>query len=154
MRHPPLHGAWVLVTAGDSLPDTDHVVRYCSPSRVSSDGRRPTYNAFLPDSDGYLSVHWLEYFGASTTEKALAEVREAARYTRRPNGRYARLCIGEAKKVVKAACQRDLDVRHMPTDDPSHAGIVGYVDEDELDIAKQLSRLVAEEDVYPAVTGG
>ena len=137
--------------AGDSLPDTDHVVRYCSPSRVSSDGLRPTYNAFLPGSDGHLSVHWLEYFDAPTTEKALAEVRKAARYTRRPNGRYAHLGIGEAKQVVKEVCQRELDVRYQPTDDLSHAGIFGYVNEDELEIAKELSRLIRDTDVFPAV---
>ena len=71
------------------LPDSDHVSRYCKPSAVDERGL-PLTAAFLPkQGEEYLSVNWLEYFGALNLTLAVDQVRQVFRhknYRVRPKG--------------------------------------------------------------------
>ena len=138
---------------GEHLDDHDHVPRYCKPSTVGRDGL-PMAAAFRPRRDeDYLSVNWLEYFGAQDARAAVNLVRETFRrkgYGVRKNGRFAVLNIGAAKSSVRGSLDRLLRVEYMPLDDdPSHSGIVGFTTDD-LDIAVELRAQLRAADVYPS----
>jgi len=136
------------------------MARYCSPSRMGSDGL-PTSDAFKNRlNESYLSVNWLEYFGRTDIESAIEDVRGAfagKRYRLSSNGRFAVLNVYEAKNAAAAAVEPlrlQIDIRHSPTtDDPSHAGIFGYGEDELLDLrlAVELRRLVSVEHVFLAV---
>ncbi len=69
----------------------------------------------------------------------------------RANGRFAVLDVGAAKAVVRDEVALSLRIEHDPLpDDPSHAGISGFA-ADDLTVAVELTALVGQEDVYPAV---
>ena len=86
-----------------ALPDDDHVSRYCKPSAIARDGL-PLAAAFeLRPGEDYLSVNWLEYFGASNFDAAIESVRNAFHakgFRLKPNGRLAVLNIGTVKAAV------------------------------------------------------
>ncbi len=136
-----------------AVPDTDHVSRYCKPSTVDEEGL-PTSQAFsLRQGEDHLSVNWLEYFGEPSLLMAVDGVRQAFRekgYRVARSGRFAVLSV----RVVKEAGARGdrlLSIEHLPApDDPSHAGISGYEEED-LTVRLALAQLVASQDVHPAV---
>ncbi len=76
---------------------------------------------------------------------------ETKGYEVRKNGRFAVLGVEEALRVVRNAHSRSLTIEHLPAaNDPSHAGISGY-GVDDLAIASELSLLLGDDDVYPAV---
>ncbi len=57
-----------------TIPDDDHLTRYCKPSTV--DDGLPTASAFeLRPGEDHLSVNWLEYFGALDVATAIQLVR-------------------------------------------------------------------------------
>ena len=131
--------------------DSHHVARYCKPSAISPNGM-PAAKAFLPrETESYLSVNWLEYFGALDHADAVAHVRAALRekgYTVRATGRLAVLNVGEAKDAARRT-NTTLRVEHQPApDDPSHAGITGYSSGD-LVVALTLQSLVRNECLFP-----
>ena len=132
---------------GDPLPDTDHVLRHCSPSRVENG--MPTVAAFqLGSYEPYLSVSWLEFFGRVNTPGNISCAREVLgkKLTLRQNGRLAVLCVGSIKAAVGNPDQR---IEHIPQDDdPSHSGIYPAGD---LDLAVELRALITADDVYLAV---
>ena len=135
-----------------SLPDEDHVSRYCKPSTVEH--RMPMSAAFIPrPSEEYLSVNWLEYFGEPTLDSAIDKVRAVFSkkgYTVARNGRFAALNIGAAKRAVPKDMGLTLRINHIPLDDDqSHAGILGYTSND-LVVAVELVALLTQQDVYPA----
>ena len=138
-----------------SLPDEDHLSRYCKPTAVGSDGL-PTTGAFLlrPTED-HLSVNWLEYFALNDLGAAVERVRVAFHrkgYQVRPNGRFAILGVGPANAAVEGIIGRHGRVVHLPfEDDQSHAGIFGYT-ADDFGVAVALRALVRREDVHPAVS--
>lgn len=112
-------------------------------------------NAFgLRQSEDHLSVNWLEYFDEIELNAAVERVREVFRskdFQVRPNGRFVVMNVGAAKTAVHEAGGRTLNIDHLPlSDDPSHAGIIGYSSED-LTVAVELAALVTSQDVYPAV---
>ena len=111
--------------------------------------------AFIPrQSEDYLSVNWLEYFGETELNAAIERVREVFHgksFQVRPNGRFAVLNVGNTKMAVAEAVGRTLTIDHSPlSDDQSHAGIFGYASED-LAVAIELTALVTSQDVHPAV---
>ena len=133
-----------------SLPDGHHVARYCKPSQV--DDGTPSPDAFLPRrNEDSLSVNWLEFFGVLSRADAVERVREALRrkaFTIKRNGRLAVLNVGDAKTAALSA-GRPVRVEHQPTsDDPSHAGIMGYAAGD-VPVAEALQSLVHGENLYP-----
>lgn len=130
----------------------DHVSRYCRPGTI--EGGEVQASAFqLKPNEEYLSVNWLEYFGARNLEEAIQCVRLAFQrkgYGVSKNGRFAVLGVEEALTVVSQAHSCSLNIEHRPTDDdPSHSGIFGYHIED-IEIASELSMLLNDEDVYKA----
>lgn len=134
-----------------SLPDQDHVARYCKPSAMGTDGL-PKVAAFeLRERDSSLSVNWLEYFGTAR-EPAIQEIRQVIQITLRPNGRFAVLGVAAAKEAVIAGGGSSPDVFSSPhSNDPSHASISGYTIDD-FDVAVELKALVSHQDVHPART--
>lgn len=138
---------------GASLPDDDHLSRYCKPTAVGPDGL-PMAAAFeLRPTEHHLSVNWLEYFDSPHLGAAVERVREAFRrkgYGLRRNGRFAVLGIGEAKSAVAEAIGHLGRVEHLPVDDDeSHAGLFGYT-ADDLAVAVELRVRVRREHVHPA----
>lgn len=141
------------MTPNTSLPDDDHVSRYCRPSNIE-DGI-PTTAAFLPRSgEEYLSVNWLEYFGEVTLDAAVEGIRAVFSekgYRVSRNGRFAALNVGEVKTAVEEATGRAVSVDYLPlVDDPSHSGIRGYTSDD-LAIAVELANLLTLQYVHPAI---
>ena len=132
-----------------SLPDEDHVARYCKPSAVGTDGL-PKVAAFeFREQEASLSVNWLEYFGPDR-DVSIAEVRQVIRITLRPNGRFAVLNVAAAREAVVAGGGSSPKVTSDPVSgDPSHASISGYTIDDFL-VAVELKALVRQQDVYMA----
>lgn len=115
----------------------------------------PMVNAFgLRQGEDHLSVNWLEYFDETELNAAVERVREVFRskdFQVRPNGRFAVMNVGAVKTAVHEAVGRTLNIDHLPlSDDPSHAGILGYSSED-LAVTVELAALVTSQDVHPAV---
>ena len=149
---------------GDLLPDGDHVSRYCKPSHFDRASSRPKTGAFqrqdrrsdlgIVAKEQYLSVNWLEFFGAVDREAAIEYVREAfldKGYGLRPNGRFLVLNVGAAKFAASEADGAELSFTHMPRpDDDSHSAILGLPDDD-LDVAVELKLLVTDADILPAI---
>lgn len=141
---------------GDELPNADHVVRYVKPSSI----QRGIINAaeFIGDIDG-VSINWLEYFQGQTRDAQLSEVRRLIQLTIRPNGRFARLNIGETKDYVSAS-GRYLSFAHDPQDarppheaDPSHSLIQGLPPKDSPEamlVADMITECILE--LHPSVT--
>ena len=139
---------------GEPAPDDDHVSRYCKPSSVGTHGL-PLASAFrLRADEDFLSVNWLETFGAGSMDDAVGRVRAlflARGFGLRANGRFAVLNVGAAKAVVRAEVGVSLRIEHDPLpDDPSHAGIAGFA-ADELAVAVELTALMGQDHVYPAI---
>lgn len=110
-----------------TIPDDDHVSRYCSPSTVENGKISP--NAFYFSGDDYLSVTWLEYLGERDIASAVVVVREvlSKKLNVKRNGRIAVLNAGAIRKAVSGAIGVVPRIEHMPSDnDKSHAGIFGY----------------------------
>ena len=100
----------------------------------------------LRPGEEFLSVNWMEYFGADITADAQVEkVREDMRKSIKlsANGRFAKLHVGGVKKCVENA-----EVKHRPEpENPSHTGI--YIPEnDRRDAAFALANLVAPGGVF------
>ena len=136
----------------DPLPDADHVARYCRPSTVA--GGMPTTGAFtLRAEEDYLSVNWLEYFGAADVRTAvqLTGAAVARQLELRANGRLAVLNVGAARHAIAHDAGSGLRIEHMPTDaDPSHSAM--FADgAHRTRIAVELVALISSEDVFPAV---
>ena len=131
---------------GDSLPDADHVSRYCSPGRIA-DGL-PSAAAFeLRPQDQYLSVNWLEYWGLSDLGVALDRVRGEFDLRVNEKGRFAVLNVSEVKTTVEKVTQRRPSITHQPTATmESHAGVVGFFAND-FEVAAELAEIVRAENV-------
>lgn len=113
---------------GKEIGDKCHVSRYCKPRTIGKDNL-PTADAFkLRESEEYLSVNWLEYFGTLDLDVAVDMVRKAFTckgYTVSKNGRFAVLCVEAAKTAVLNAVGREPRIEHLPdSNDASHAGIL------------------------------
>ena len=139
---------------GDSIPDEDHVARYCKPSSVDEQGM-PLASAFqLRSGEQHLSVNWLEHGGTRDVDGGMRTVRFGfvnRGYRLRGNGRFAVLNVGTAKTTVRQALGHSLSIDHLPLDDDqSHAGIHGYKSDD-LAVAVELKALLSTEAVHPAV---
>ena len=134
-----------------ALPDGDHVSRYCKPSAVAQNGL-PMAAAFeLRPGEDYLSVNWLEYFGAPSVDAAGESVRNAFRakdFSLSPNGRFAVLNVGTIKSAISGAVADTARVEHLPVDnDESHSGVLGYTPDD-LAVAVAIRELVGRENMY------
>ncbi len=139
---------------GDLLPDDDHVSRYCKPSDFDQAASQPKTGAFQRRSrrsdagaltrEQYLSVNWLEFFGAAERDAAVGYVREAFQakeYRLRPNGRFLVINAGVARLAALEADGTEISFTHMPLpDDASHSAVLGLPNDD-LDVAVELKLL-------------
>lgn len=134
----------------DPLPDDNHVSRYCPPSQVE-DGW-PLLGAFqLRHGENYLSVNWLEYWMKSTQEEAVDCIRGEIALRRKSNGRFAILNVGEIKTTVGSVIGHRPPITHQPAKAiDSHSGIFDLPADDE-EIAANLSLLVRQDCVFPAI---
>ena len=138
----------------DGLDGVDHVVRYCRPRTVDSQGRI-TAAAFAFRVRGkreeFLSVNWLEYFNAATRAERVQLLREllCRKLTLRQRGRLCVLQIGQIRELAGSPATESVRVvSHCSKEDPSHAGI--HVDsQHELAAAVVLANLI--EEVFLAV---
>lgn len=134
----------------DHLPDSNHVLRYCSPIHVDKESEKIKASAFrLRPVDGYLSVNWMEYFGKSVSvEEQTGEIRTALskKLKLKSNGRFARLHVGTVKKRIQ-----NVEVKYTPEpEDPSHVGI--YPDkQDNRRATLKLVHIIKPDDVFPAL---
>ena len=137
---------------GDPLPDQDHISRYCRPSTI--DQGLPQPGAFMPrPGEDYLSVNWLEHFGAPTLPAAVDRMRTAVAQSLdlRPNGRFVVLNVGEGKRAAFRDAGVSLRIEHTPTEsDASHTAIFG-IDAHPVQIATELIALTSAGDIYPAL---
>lgn len=128
-----------------SIPDEDHVARYCKPSHAPNGEIEA--GAFAPrESEDYLSTNWLEYFSHSGQEEQIDEVRKAFKnkgFQVKKKGLFAVLNVGATKLNIPK-----LAVVHKPNfNDPSHSGI--YYDRDDVELNAELIRQTIT-DKYPA----
>lgn len=130
---------------GCRLPGENHVVRYCSPDRYDNRIRRPELVAFqLRPNESYWSVYRLEFFEAER-HVALSQLKQHLRSNDilgvSSSGKFLVFNVGLIEKIKI----RSLTVRSKSTpDNPSHAGVEGYTNDDHL-IAIALRNLLIEE---------
>jgi hypothetical protein len=137
---------------GDSLPEQDHISRYCSAIHCTENGK-VTGTAFqLRQRDDYLSVNWLEFLRLNHRQEEIGVIREILRskLTLGSKAKIAILNIGEIIKYVRSNSldSRKLSILHEPeNNDPSHSGIYGYGYDDQL-----IADLIAEtiQEIHPA----
>ena len=136
---------------GQTIPDSDHVARYCKPSAVENDEVQPT--AFMVRiTDESLSVNWLEELKCLDR---ITEIRElqglyAKKLQVRAAARIAVLNVGviRAKVQRESPTRRELRVLHDPRpEDPSHSGIYDIPYDDEI-VAELIAQVVLE--THPA----
>ncbi|MXW71336.1 MAG: hypothetical protein F4Z74_07795 [Acidobacteria bacterium] len=134
------------------LDGADHVVRYCRPRTVDSQGR-VTSAAFVfrttPNREHFLSVNWLEYFQAATRKERVRLLRELLGRKLRlsQKGRLGVLQVGCVRGLAQDSATDSVRVeRHPSHDDHSHAGI-HVASEQEVAAAVVLANLV--EEVFP-----
>ena len=137
----------------DSIPDEDHVSRYCKPSTIAESGLPMAASFLLREGEEYLSVNWLEYLRQPDLPTALDLVRSSFRqkgFRLARNGQFSVLRVAAIKTAAAEAAGRQLRLQHLPSPlDKSHAGIFGYAPED-LAIAAELAAIVTSQDVHPA----
>ena len=141
---------------GDKLPDQDHVVRFCQPTRIADEQIQAT--AFMVrEGEESLSVNWLEFFELPSREGSISALRKTyySKFNRIGAGaKLAVLNISEVcDKVLKESRdRRKLEILHDPEvtpeyEDLSHSGIYHLRHDDEL-IAELILETVRE--IYPA----
>jgi hypothetical protein len=137
---------------GQTVPDSDHVARYCKASTV--EGGEIQATAFMPrDREEYLSVNWLEDLNCPDRRSEISALRElySRKLTVGAAARIAILNVGTFRTKVEheSPDTRRLRVLHEPIipDDPSHAGIYDFSSADEI-VAELIAQTVLE--MHPA----
>lgn len=148
---------------GDSLPNSDHVVRHCE-KKFLYDNESVSAGNFLPRKDGsgkvieeYLSVGWLEHYATGDRETQLAALRKVMHPNIRKfhkKDKLALLNVGNAINMVQMGTRNSQVIRilHEPSkvvgkEDEAHSGIFD-TGADETRIAELLVEAVNE--VVPA----
>lgn len=129
---------------GDTIPSTDHIVRYCSKKhlmdmpggvlRVAGFG----FEVRAQDH-GRLSCHWLECF-EGTAEQRIQCIRDVSRLTLRKSGRFAKVNVGKLIYAVREQVSNNLELQVIsdPLDaegdfpaDPTHSVIANFPENDQ-----------------------
>jgi hypothetical protein len=134
---------------GQSIPDSEHVARYCKASTIENSAVQAT--AFmLRTGEEYLSVNWLENLNCPDRESAISALQNL--YSRKLNrvgttARIAILNVGafRAKVAQESPDMRQLRVLHEPItpEDPTHSGIYDIAPDDEI-IAELIAQTILE----------
>ena len=155
----------------NSIPDEQHIARYCRPKQTEQGF--PSVKAFhlKPKDEGELSVNWMEYFSPSKLvvtrshrNQVIAQIRTVIQMCPSSGGRFAVLNIGLAKQAIIDGGGQSPNVRSTPQPakpaqgkwpargpDPSHASVSGYTVNDNLDVAVELLALLNPENVFPGL---
>ena len=129
---------------GDDIPNSDHVLRYCSTRHVMNEAIIET--AFeLRGNDSYLSVNWLEHFSGNTRQR-LQSIRDSIAIKLSPSGRFAMIPVVEAKGNIE-----NLQIKYHPTPtDNSHAGIYFSGSEKNREQTLELANIAANNESFPS----
>jgi hypothetical protein len=142
-----------MLSTGDALPDAFECALYCPPSKISTDGSRADGSAFrLRSGHTYLSVSCVDL--ASDDElrvgriDALKDIYAARRDLKiKASGRLALFGVGRVREYVRtnATDARELTVLFdpIPPDDPTHSGVHGLRDDDDV-IADLMADCVSD----------
>ncbi len=138
---------------GQTVPDSDHVGRYCKGSTVES-GEISAAAFMVREGEEYLSVNWLEELKRSGRASQISDLQKlyAMKFNRvGASARIAILNVGIVRTKVahESPDSRLLRVVHEPEepDDLSHSGIYEIFHDDEI-IAELIAQAVIER--YPA----
>ena len=129
-----------------------HVARYCRRRDISTDGI-PEDGAFrIRPGEEYLSTNWLEHFHDSERSAQIAGVRQSLADKNFRVSRTALFAVLNAGHAV-ARCVDNLGItiRFIVLDqphDPSHAGIYGYTDRNNIAVAAQLAASVNPNEIH------
>jgi len=142
------------ISSDQDIPDSDHVLRYCSPRHVEKDTGEISAGAFglRPKKEGreeekYLSVNWVEYFEDMEINQQVAKIREdvSKNLELKPSGRFAKINVGRAKEEIESA-----EIKHiLKEENPSHSGI--YVTQENREATLELANMITSNDIFPAV---
>lgn len=143
------------VSNGQNIPDSNHVLRYCSRLHIHEETGRilPSAFGFRPKKEGrkeeeYLSVNWAEYFGKDMEiSRQVARIQEdvGKNLRLRPSGRFARINVGKVKKQIESA-----EIKHIPKEEnPSHSGI--YATQENREATLELANIITSNDIFPAM---
>ena len=137
-----------------SIPDSDHVIRYCRRRYVDKGSRLPMPEAFEPDDSipRELSVNWCEFLDKPTCEEAVDVLRDTPGAMRPENrGCYAILNVGRVRAVISVIGNALPEVVHTPNpDNDSHADIRWQPSDDE-QIMADLATLAARSRLFPGL---
>jgi hypothetical protein len=135
------------------LDTSHHFFRHIKKSWMDGDFVDPAAFRLARKPDGQfedgLSVNWLEYFGKSHPQEAIAPLREILeKKGRRVGGesKFALLNVGAAKTVAVRYIAITI-ARDEQKDDPSHALVKGYQTHND-EVAEELAKVVI--DMYSA----
>jgi hypothetical protein len=136
-----------------TIPDHNHVARYCGGKHVEGEKVGPT--AFhLREGEQSLSVNWIEILSKQSREEEIDELRSVYAKKLKRVGSTAKIAVmnvGVVRASVFAKCSIDLAFLHDPLpEDPSHSGIYEIPPDGEMEV---IGELIAEmvNEVYPAV---
>ncbi|QMU55838.1 MAG: hypothetical protein GKS04_01360 [Candidatus Mycalebacterium zealandia] len=132
------------------IPDANHVLRYCRPSKVDNGVPQESAFEFRP-RENYLSVNWMEHNPKITSpDKQIEAIRQFIikknSLTLSGNGRFARANVGKVKNLIEGSNV----VSKSQRIDPSYAGIVVSRDEDRHKTL-ELANIIKTKDIFPAV---
>jgi hypothetical protein len=133
---------------GQTIPDSDHVGRYCKASTVEN-GEISATAFMMRETEEYLSVNWLEELKRPSRASQIRDLQEV--YNKKlkvgATARIAILNVGTLRSKVQRESpdSRLLRVLHEPEEpgDPSHAGIYEIPHDDEI-IAELIAQVVLE----------
>ena len=130
-----------------SIPDSDHVMRYCSPQHVQNGKIAETAFSLRPNEQ-YMSVNWLEYFNGNTDfPQRLQAIRNSIGLSLKPTGRFVKISVAAAKHKIE-----NLQITyHLLPQDPSHAGIYYPGPDENREYTLELANLVNPDEIFPAV---
>jgi hypothetical protein len=139
---------------GDTIPDQDHIARYCKGTQAPGGEIQATAFMLRKDEES-LSVNWLEFLRCPNRESEVAELQrifgqKLSRVSR--NARIAILNVGVMRGMVLQGSPdaRNLEVLHAPElelNDPSHSGIYNLKQDDDF-IAELIRQTIV--DTQPA----
>ena len=101
------------MTPGEPIPDSDHVARQLSATRLRAEDRLPGPEAFVPTTSKWeLSANWLEFFedaqhAAARVDRIRDALREKGR-TLKKTHRLVVVNVGVAKLAVHNALKDDV----------------------------------------------
>jgi|APSaa5957512576_1039674.scaffolds.fasta_scaffold88373_2 hypothetical protein len=138
---------------GDTIPDKDHIARYCGFRNLDEDGQigASAFMLNVKKNEKELSVDWLEFLNCSNREAEITEMRNvyANRLDVGKKAKIAILNVGNTLQEVQANSQdnRKLNIIHDPLvpegAQSPHSGIYGLKEDDDM-IAELLAQCISE----------